>query len=133
MAALNRKGTPLSAEITVTGNLTRDPETSKTNSGELIVRLGIAATRRQFNKKTNEWTDDGAPLYLSASFFGNSYEYITSVVSKGDRVTISGSLVLREWQSQKGSGQSLEIRFPKFLGYMKKGDRTLQNNRRYPI
>lgn len=121
----------MSAEITVTGNLTRDPEPAKTKTGELIVRLGIAATRRQFDKKTNEWVDDGAPLYLNASFFGDSYEYIIGLVGKGDQVTLSGSLVLREWESKKGAGQSLEIRFPKFLGYMKKGDRTPQSNRRY--
>lgn len=121
----------MSAEITVTGNLTRDPETSKTKSGELIVRLGIAATRRQFDKKTNDWADDGSPLYLSASFFGDSYEYIMDLVGKGDQVTLTGTLVLREWESKKGSGQSLEIRFPKFLGYMKKGDRAPQSNRRY--
>lgn len=121
----------MSAEITVTGNLTRDPETAKTKTGELIVRLGIAATRRQFDKKTTEWVDDGAPLYLSTSFFGDSHEYIMGLVGKGDQVTLSGTLVLREWESKKGAGQSLEIRFPKFLGYMKKGDRTPQNNRRY--
>ena len=121
----------MSAEITVTGNLTRDPETAKTKTGELIVRLGIAATRRQFDKKTNEWTDDGSPLYLSASFFGDSYGYITDLLGKGDQVTITGTLVLREWESKKGSGQSLEIRFPKFLGYMRKGDRAPQSNRRY--
>lgn len=121
----------MSAEMTVTGNLTRDPETSKTKSGELIVRLGIAATRRQFDKKTNEWVDDGEPLYLTTSFFGDSYEYITDLVSKGDQVTITGSLVIRSWESKKGSGQSFEIRFPKFLGYMKKGDRASQSNRRY--
>lgn len=121
----------MSAEITVTGNLTRDPEPAKTKTGELIVRLGIAATRRQFDKKTNEWVDDGAPLYLNASFFGDSYEYIMGLVGKGDQVTLSGSLVLREWESKKGAGQSLEIRFPKFLGYMKKGDRTPQSNRRF--
>ena len=121
----------MSAEMTVTGNLTRDPETSKTKTGELIVRLGIAATRRQFDKKKDEWVDDGSPLYLSASFFGDSYEYIMGLVGKGDQVSLSGTLVLREWESKKGSGQSLEIRFPKFLGYMKKGDRqVLANTRR---
>lgn len=121
----------MSAEITVTGNLTRDPETAKTHTGELIVRLGIAATRRQFDKKTDEWTDDGAPLYMNASFFGDSYDYIMGLVGKGDQVTVSGTLVMREWASKKGTQQGLEIRFPKFLGYMKKGDRTSQNNRRY--
>lgn len=120
----------MSAEMTVTGNLTRDPETSKTKTGELIVRLGIAATRRQFDKKKDEWVDDGSPLYLSASFFGDSYEYIMGLVGKGDQVTLSGTLVLREWESKKGSGQSLEIRFPKFLGYMKKGDRQAFANPR---
>lgn len=121
----------MSAEMTVTGNLTRDPETSKTKTGELIVRLGIAATRRQFDKNQEEWVDDGSPLYLNASFFGDSYEYITGLVGKGDQVTLSGTLVLREWESKKGAGQSLEIRFPKFLGYMKKGDRSaLANPRR---
>ena len=116
----------MSAEMTVTGNLTRDPDISKTKSGELIVRLGIAATRRQFDKKSEEWVDDGEPLYLNASFFGDSYEYIRSLVCKGDQVTLSGTLVLREWKSKKGSGQSLEIRFPKFLGYMSKGDRSIK-------
>lgn len=121
----------MSAEITVTGNLTRDPEIAKTKTGELIVRLGIAATRRHFDKKTNEWSDDGDALYLNASFFGDSYEYITDLVSKGDQVTVTGTLAIRGWESKKGSGQALEIRFPKFLGYMKKGDRTPQSNRRY--
>lgn len=121
----------MSAEITVTGNLTRDPDASKTKSGELIVRLGIAATRRQFDKKAEEWVDDGEPLYLNASFFGDSYEYIMGIVGKGDQVTLSGTLVLREWKSKNGAGQSLEVRFPKFLGYMKKGERsTLANPRR---
>lgn len=120
----------MSAEMTVTGNLTRDPETAKTKSGELIVRLGIAATRRQFDKKREEWVDDGEPLYLNASFFGDSYEYIRNLVCKGDQVVLSGTLVLREWKSKNGAGRSLEIRFPKFLGYMAKGDRsTLQGSR----
>lgn len=114
----------MSAEMTVTGNLTRDPDIAKTKSGELIVRLGIAATRRQFDKKSEEWVDDGEPLYLNASFFGDSYEYIRGLVIKGDQVTLSGTLVLRKWESKNGSGQSLEIRFPKFLGYMSKGDRS---------
>ena len=70
-------------------------------------------------------------LQIYASFFGDSYEYIMVLVGKGDQVTLSGTLVLREWESKKGSGQSLEIRFPKFLGYMKKGDRSaLANPRR---
>ena len=121
----------MSAEMTVTGNLTRDPELSYTKDGESIVRLGIAATRRRFDKKSEEWVDDGEPLYLNASFFGNSFEYIADRVSKGDQVTVTGSLVLRVWESKKGSGQSLEVRFPKFLGYMKKGDRSsLANPRR---
>ena len=114
----------MSAEMTVTGNLTRDPDISKTKSGELIVRLGIAATRRQFDKKTEEWVNDGEPLYLNASFFGDSYEYIRGLVRKGDQVTLSGTLVLREWKSKNGTGSSLEVRFPKFLGYMAKGDRS---------
>lgn len=121
----------MSAEITVTGNLTRNPDTSKTRTGELIVRLGIAATRRQFDKAKEEWVDDGSPLYMNASFFGDSYDYIMGLVEKGDQVTLSGTLVLREWTSKKGDGQALEIRFPKFLGYMKKGDRSgLANQRR---
>ena len=121
----------MSAEITVTGNLTRNPESAKTHTGELIVRLGIAATRRQFDKKKEEWVDDGSPLYMNASFFGDSYDYIMGLVEKGDQVTLSGTLVLREWTSKKGAGQALEVRFPKFLGYMKKGDRSgLANPRR---
>lgn len=114
----------MAAEITVTGTLTRDPEARRTQSGTPLVKLALAATRRAQNRDTRQWEDDGDPLYIDVTFFGERENYLAGVLSKGDQVSASGVLVRRDWESGSRSGTALEVRYPKLLGYVKKSDKA---------
>lgn len=114
----------MAAEITVTGTLTRDPEIKYAQSGTAMLKLALAATRRQQNRDTKRWEDDGDPLYIDATFFGDRENYLGDILHKGDQVSLTGALVRRNWESGTKSGVALEVRFPKLLGYIKKADKA---------
>lgn len=114
----------MAAEITVTGMLTRDPEIKYTRSGTAMLRLALAATRRTQNRDTKEWEDDGDPLYIDATFFGERENYLGDILHKGDQVSLTGPLIRRNWRSGAKSGVALEVRFPKLLGYVRKSDKA---------
>lgn len=114
----------MAAEITVTGTLTRDPEIKYAQSGTTMLKLALAATRRQQNRDTKQWEDDGDPLYIDVTFFGDRENYLGDILHKGDQLSVSGALVRRNWESGSKTGVALEVRFPKLLGYVKKADRA---------
>ena len=114
----------MAAEITVTGTLTKDPEIKYAQSGTAMLKMGLAATRRQQNRDTRQWEDDGDPLYIDVTFFGDRENYLGDILHKGDQVSVSGTLVRRNWQSRGKAGVALEVRFPRFLGYAKKTDKA---------
>lgn len=114
----------MAAEITVTGTLTRDPEIKYAQSGTAMLRLALAATRRQQNRDTKEWEDDGDPLYIDVTFFGDRENYLGDVLHKGDRLSVTGTLIRRNWESGNKSGVALEVRWPRLLGYVKKADKA---------
>lgn len=114
----------MAAEITVTGTLTRDPEIKYAQSGTAMLKVALAATRRQQNRDTKQWEDDGDPLYIDVTFFGDRENYLGDILHKGDQLSVSGVLVRRNWESDTKSGVALEVRFPRLLGYMKKADKA---------
>lgn len=114
----------MAAEITATGTLTRDPEIRYAQSGTAMLRLALAATRRQQNRDTKQWEDDGDPLYIDVTFFGDRDSYLGDILHKGDQVSVTGALVRRNWESGSKSGVALEVRFPRLLGYIKKEDKA---------
>ena len=112
----------MTATVTVTGNLTAAPEIKHLPSGKPVTELRLGATRRRNNNGT--WEDDGAPLFLSASLFGDKDTWVADVLQKGDTVTVAGDLVRRTYTRQDGAeGEALEVRFPRLLGYIRKDDK----------
>ena len=114
----------MAAEITVTGTLTRDPEIKYAQSGTAMLKLALAATRRTQNRDTRQWEDDGDPLYIDVTFFGDRENYLGDILHKGDKVSVTGALVRRNWESGNKAGVALEVRFPKLLGYIRKSDKA---------
>lgn len=114
----------MAAEITVTGTLTRDPELRYAQSGTPMLKLALAATRRQQNRDTKQWEDDGDPLYIDVTFFGDRENYLGDILHKGDQLSVVGALVRRNWESNGKSGVALEVRFPRLLGYIRKADKA---------
>ena len=112
----------MTATVTVTGNLTQAPQVRYLKTGKAITELRLGATRRRNNNGT--WEDDGAPLFLTATLFGDKDTWLADAVRKGDTVTVTGDLIRRTYKRQDGGeGETLEVRFPRLLGYIRKDDK----------
>lgn len=112
----------MTASVTVTGNLAAAPEVKHLPSGKPVTDLRFGCTRRRNNNGT--WEDDGAPLFMSASLFGDKDTWVAGALRKGDTVTVTGDLVRRTYTRQDGTeGDVLEVRFPRLLGYIRKEDK----------
>ena len=112
----------MSATVIATGNLTQAPEIKRLPSGKTVTELRFGATRRRNNN--GAWEDDGAPLFLSASLFGDKDTWVAGTLSRGDAVTVTGDLVRRTYTRQDGTeGDALEVRFPRLLGCIRKADK----------
>ena len=93
--------------VTLTGNLTRDPELRSTGSGTPVCSLRIASnTRRKDN--SGEWVDK--PNYFSVTVWGAQGENCARYLTKGRPVAIDGRLEWREWTAQDGGKrESIDI------------------------
>ena len=90
--------------VTITGNLTRDPELRFTPSGQAITSFGIAVNRRWLNRDDNTWEE-------STSFFdilawAELAENATQSLARGTRVTVTGRLEQRSWETPEGQKRS---------------------------
>lgn len=112
----------MSATVIATGNLTQAPEIKHLPSGKTVTELRFGATRHRNNN--GAWEDDGAPLFISASLFGDKDTWVANTLSRGDAVTVTGDLVRRTYTRQDGTeGDALEVRFPRLLGYIRRADK----------
>lgn len=87
--------------ITITGNLTRDPELRFTPNGHAVATLTIATTPRTYNRTTNQW-QDGETLFLRATAWRQLAENLTQSITKGTRVIATGNLTARTYTTRDG-------------------------------
>ncbi len=90
--------------VTVSGNLTRDPEVKTTPSGMVIVALAVAHNERRKNGQTGDFED--VAHFFDVTIFGKFGEALARDLGKGDPVVVSGSLEQRRWQDQEGNNRS---------------------------
>ena len=121
----------MAVETVTTGTLVKDPEIHYAQSGTPITSLRIGATRRAKDKSTGRWNDDGAPLYVSAALFGDENTYLADVLEKGDRVTVTGTMTLREWHAGEKAGTDHDLRNCRLCGYVRRADRDGESRTRY--
>lgn len=88
--------------VTLCGNLTRDPEIRRTQSGTAIVSFGIAVNERRKDRQTGEWGD--VPHFFDVTCFGERHEKLAQYYGKGSKVTVQGRLSQSSW-TDKQSGQ----------------------------
>ena len=87
--------------ITVTGNLTADPELRFTPSGAAVASFTVASTPRTFDRTTNEWTD-GETLFLRCSVWRQADENVAESLQRGMRVVVQGRLKQRSYETSEG-------------------------------
>ena len=90
---------------TQTGNLTRDPEMKFLNGGQASCRFSIAVNRRWQNKQTNEWEERTSFFDIQA--YGTLAENVGNSLRSGTRVTVTGRLEQRSWETDKGEKRSV--------------------------
>ncbi len=74
--------------ITVVGNLTRDPELRFTPSGTPVASFGIAVNRGIQNKGTGEWTNEVS--FYKVTTWNKLAENCAESLKKGDRTLVTG-------------------------------------------
>ncbi len=85
--------------ITILGNLTRDPELRFTPSGSPVVNFGVAVNRRWQNS-LGEWQEETS--YVDIVAWRSLAENCAESLKKGDRVIINGRLQMRSWETVDG-------------------------------
>ena len=88
-------------QVTLSGNLTRDPELRSLPSGVAVCSLRIASNERYKDGATGEWSDRAG--YYSISVWKGMGEWMAANLHKGDQVVVSGRLRWREWQDKDGN------------------------------
>lgn len=94
--------------VTITGNLTADPELRHTGSGTAVCSLRVAVNGRR-KDQSGQWVDK--PNYFNVTVWGAQGENCNNYLSRGRPVAIDGRLDWREWEAKDGSGkrQTVEI------------------------
>ncbi|WP_417562693.1 single-stranded DNA-binding protein [Microbacterium sp.] len=98
----------MSDNITIVGNLAAEPERRRTPGGTPVTTFRVASSQRHYDKEKDSWVDTGTNWY-QVSAFRSLADHAAASLHKGDRVIVTGRLKLREWETQKGKGLSVEI------------------------
>ena len=87
--------------LTITGNLTADPELRFTGTGLAVAAFTVAASRRVYDQESGQW-QDGDTLFLRCSAWRNLAEHAAETLEKGMRVIVTGRLKQRSYETQEG-------------------------------
>jgi single-strand DNA-binding protein len=90
--------------ITILGNITRDPELRFTPSGTAVVSFGLAVNRNIQNKKSGEWQTEVDFFNVTAWY--KLAENCAESLGKGDRILVSGRLSQDSWEDKEGQKRS---------------------------
>lgn len=90
--------------VSITGNLTRDPELKATAGGAGVLSMGVAVNERRKDPATGEWGD--YPSFVDCVVFGNRAEALARILAKGAKVAVHGRLRQDRWQDQDGRNRS---------------------------
>ena len=93
--------------VLISGNLTRDPELRRTQSGMAILGFGVAVNDRRRNPQTGEWEDYAN--YIDCTIFGNRGEALSSILTKGMKVAIEGKLRWSQWERDGQKRSKIEV------------------------
>ena len=91
--------------ITVVGNVTRDPELRFTPSGQATASFGLAVNRRWQNRQTQEWEE--ATSFFNVVCWGDMGENVGESIQKGARLLVTGRLEQRSWETDQGEKRSI--------------------------
>ena len=90
--------------VTITGNLTTDPELKFTPNGAAVANFRIAVTSRV--RDGNTWRD-GETSFFRVNAWRQLAQHVTDSLAKGDRAVVIGRLRSRSWETPEGERRSV--------------------------
>ena len=90
--------------VTITGNLTDDPEVSFTPNGAAVTNFRLAVTARI--KDGDTWRD-GDTSFFRVNVWRQLAEHVAESLSKGDRAVVIGRLRSRSWETPEGDKRQM--------------------------
>lgn len=92
-------------QVTLMGNLTKDPEVSTTPGGQVVGKFSLALNRSY--KVENEWKE--STDYVDIVCWGNLAERNKQYLSKGRPVLVSGRIQSRSWEQDGQKRSKVEV------------------------
>src|SRR5438105_3504763 len=92
--------------VTLVGNLTDDPELRFTAQGAAVANFRIAVSKRIRDPQTNEWKD-GDTSFFRVNVWRQLAENVAESLARGTRVIVTGTLKMRQWETQEGEKRSV--------------------------
>ena len=93
-------------QVTISGNLGRDSELRKTQSGMAILSFTVAVNERRKNSQ-GEWSD--YTNWIGVSMFGTRAEKLHDYLRKGTKVCVQGKLRYSEWERDGQKKSKIEV------------------------
>ena len=95
---------------TVEGIVSKDPE-YRDVTGHSIVTVTVPFTPQKKNQQ-GEWEDSGDTIWYQAEFWDEHGTTVAQQVQKGSLVALTGTLEIRQWESNGKSGVGVKLTFP---------------------
>ena len=93
-------------QVTLMGNLTRDPELRQTPNGQNVTSFSLALNR-SYKDSSGEWQE--ATDYIDIVCWGPLAERVAQYLSKGRRCLVQGRLQSRSWEQEGQKRSKVEV------------------------
>src|SRR5882757_8802649 len=93
-------------QVTLMGNLTRDPELRQTPSGQSVCSFSLALNRA-YKSQSGEWQE--ATDYIDCVAWGPLAERVAQYLSRGRRALVQGRLQSRSWEQDGQKRSKVEV------------------------
>ena len=103
-------------KVILVGNLGRDPEIRRLNSGDPVCNLSVATSESWKDKQSGE-RKEKTEWHRVVIFNPNLCDVAEKYLKKGAKVYLEGQLQTRKWQDQSGQDKySTEVVIQRFRG-----------------
>ena len=93
--------------VTIVGNITRDPELRFTPSGQANARIGVAVNRKWQDRNSGEWQE--ATSFFDVICWRELAENVSESLKRGTRDIVTGRLEQRTWEQEGNKRSVVEI------------------------
>ena len=110
-------------DVHLSGNLTKDAELRRTQSGTSVLNGSLAVNKRR-KDNNGEWVDN--TCFVDFVVFGSRAEKLEQYLKKGTKVCIGGSLRWSSWERDGQKRSKLDVVADE-IEFMSKGQQSQSN------